>query len=136
MDPRSAFETLGTRGFYRPSGSASDGQLADFITEFLRYARNEGLRDVLINISAMTGFRSPGPAYRRWVAARWAEAAAGMLAVAVVARPEHICPEKTGLLVAAEKGLDAHICDAEPEAIAWLETRLTNGPMAYTQRTR
>ena len=136
MDVRSAFETLGTRGFYRPAGSVSDGQLADMITEALRCARDQGLRDVLINISAMTGFSSPGPAYRRWVAARWAETAAGTLAVAVVARPEHICPEKTGLLIAAEKGLDAHICDAEPEAIAWLETQLTTRPMAHTQRTR
>jgi len=40
----------------------------------------------------------------------------------MVARPEHICPHKTGLLVAAEEGLQANIFDAEGPAIAWLDS--------------
>ena len=40
----------------------------------------------------------------------------------MVARHEHICPQKTGLLVAAEEGLQANIFDTEAPAIAWLDS--------------
>jgi len=55
------------------------------------------------------------------VARRWARAVEGAFRVAIVAQEAHICPEKTGLLVAAEEGLHAHICITESEASAWLD---------------
>ena len=54
---------------------------------------------MVVNITATSGFESPGPSYRRWLVTRWADTAAGILRVVVVARREHICPEKTGLLL-------------------------------------
>lgn len=78
---------------------------------------------MLVDITEVTGFKSPGPAYRRWVARRWAATVKGTIRVVIAARAEHICPAKTGLLVAAEEGLDAHICQSEREAIAWLDTQ-------------
>ena len=45
-----------------------------------------------------------------------------MIRVVVIARSEHICPKKTGLLIAAEEGLDAHICESVNEAVAWLDS--------------
>jgi len=69
----------------------------------------------------MTGFESPGPAYRRWVARRWYKTLGPTIRIAMVARNEHICPQKTGLLVAAEEGIRAHVCDTEAQAIAWLD---------------
>jgi len=116
-----AFKVSNLRAFYRPAGVVSDGQLADMVTEALRLARTHGVRDVLVDITELTGFESPGPSYRRWVTRRWAQAADKTLRVAVVARHEHICPQKTGVLVAAEEGLHAHICEFESEAIAWLD---------------
>jgi hypothetical protein len=121
MEPLPSFETEGTRGFYRPSGRVSAMQLADLMTAAIRLARARELSDVMVNITATTGFESPGPSYRRSLVRRWAATAAGVLRVVVVARHEHICPHKTGLLVAAEEGLHAHICEAEVEAIAWLD---------------
>ena len=47
-----------------------------------------------------------------------------MIRVVVIARSEHICPKKTGLLIAAEEGLDAHICESVNEAVAWLDDRI------------
>lgn len=92
------------------------------MTRALRRAKAEGLGEALIDITAMTGFESPGPAYRRWLVRRWAEVAEDALRVAVVARAEHICPEKTGLLIAAEEGLGANICETTAKAIAWLDS--------------
>src|SRR4029079_16719353 len=94
----SFMEFSGSRAFYRPEGRVSAGQLADLITAAIEQSRMKDVRELLVNIVQMTGFKSPGPAYRRWVARRWAEAAEGALRVVVVARAEHICPRKTGLL--------------------------------------
>ena len=104
------------------------GELADLITAALERARAAAVRDMVVNIAAMTGFGSPGPAYRRWVARRWAEALGPHVPVALVARREYICPEKTGLVVAAEKGLKAYICETEAEAIVWLDSAAAAAP--------
>lgn len=113
----------GSRGFFRPSGRVSAGELADWITAALAEAHARSVRDIVVNIVAMTGFESPGRAYRRWVARRWAETLGSNIPVAMVARSEHICPHKTGLLVAAEQGLEAYICETEAAAIAWLDAK-------------
>jgi hypothetical protein len=123
METQETLEVIGTRGFFRPTGSVSTGELADHITEILAEARAQAVRDVLVNIAALRGFDSPGPAFRRWAARRWAETLGPNIHVAMVARHEHICPHKTGLLVAAENGMHAHICDAETEAVAWLDAQ-------------
>ena|SRR5437763_5926424 len=115
------FERINTRGFYRPLGSVLLGELADRITDAVRRARAEELSDLLINITAVTGFESPEPAYRRWVVRRWAAAAENRLRVAMVARAEHICPHRTGVVVAAEVGLQANIFETETEALQWLD---------------
>jgi hypothetical protein len=122
MEALVGFAAANGRGVYRPTGVASAGQAADMISAVLDLAQAGGLTTVLVDITGLTGFEIPGPAFRRWAVRRWAAAAAD-LRVAVVARPEHICPEKTGLLVAAEEGMRAHICASKAEAIAWLDAR-------------
>lgn len=124
-----AFQAEDGRGFYRPSGVASAGQMVQMITAVLDLARTAGLTTVLVDITGLTGFESPGPAFRRWAVRRWAAAAEGVR-VAVVARAEHICPDKTGLLVAAEEGMHAHICESEAEAAAWLDAASAASPTA------
>jgi hypothetical protein len=109
------------RACYQPQGVATAGELADMINVALEAARVGGKREMLISIVGMTGFESPGPAFRRWAVHRWSNTIKGKLRIAIVARAEHICPAKTGLLVAAEEGLDAYISDNEVDAAAWLD---------------
>ena len=61
-----------TRDIQQLAGSFSTGQLADVIDDALRRARERGVGETLVDITEVTGFRSPGPGYRRWVARRWA----------------------------------------------------------------
>ena len=114
-----ALDAVDGRGVYRPVGRVSAGQAADMITAALDLARSGGLHAVLIDITRMSGFEVPGPAFRRWAVRRWAGASDG-IRVAMIARREHICPEKVGLLVAAEEEMRAHITASEADAIAWL----------------
>lgn len=108
------------RSIYRPIGEATPGELSDMMTEALALAIEHGATAVLINITAMHGFSSPGPAYRRWLIRRWAALVADRLRVALVVREEHLCPERTGLIIAAEEGMKANIFVAEAEALTWL----------------
>ena len=121
MEALEGFKAVGTRGFYRPSGRVSADLLGDLMTAAIRFARAHDLRDVVVNITAATGFESPDEDYRRRLVKRWAATAARLMRLVVVARPEHIHPKKIGLVVAAEEGLHAHICEDEDEAIAWLD---------------
>jgi hypothetical protein len=121
MQPSQDSRQIRQRCVYRPTGVATPGELAHMIAGVLSQARGQGLRDALVDIRSISGFESPGPAFRRWAVGLWAQAVAGGLRVAVVARPEHICPDKTGLLEAAEEGLKAGIFEQEPQAIAWLD---------------
>lgn len=106
-------EIVGVRGTYRAHGTSTAGQMAYTISGVLGEARNRGLREVVLDIRNVRGFESPGPAFRRWAAQMWAGSAGSFMRVAMVARAEHICPEKTGLLVAAEHGLRAGIFESE-----------------------
>ena len=95
---------------------------ARWVADALFDASQGGKDDALVDITAVYGFESPGPEFRTWAVALWADTAGQELRVAMVARPEHICPHKTGLLVAAELGLQANIFDAEAPAVAWLDS--------------
>ena len=121
MDSLEGFEAVGTRGFYRPSGRVSADLLADLMTAAIRVARAQDLHDVVVNITASSGFESPSADFRRRLVKRWAATAAGLMRLVVVARREHVHPKKIGLVVAAEEGLQAHICEDQAEAIAWLD---------------
>lgn len=67
------------------------------------------------------GFKTPGPLLRRWAVSFWSRTIRNELRIAIVARPEHICPETTGLLVAAEEVLLANTFEVERDAVAWLD---------------
>lgn len=121
MQNLAGYDHQAQRSAYRPIGEATSGELSDMMTEALALALEHGASQSLINITAMHGFASPGPAYRRWRVRRWAALVADRLRVALVVREEHLCPEKTGLLIAAEEGMKANIFVTERDALAWLD---------------
>src|SRR5687768_6224500 len=99
------YSRIDGRCVYRPTGVVTAGQLAHMIADVLSQPISEASRDVLVDIGEVSGFESPGPAFRRWAVGLWAREVGGTLRIAIVARRELICPDKTGLLAAAEEGL-------------------------------
>ena len=51
----------------------------------------------------------------------WARAAGGAVRLAMVARPEMIDPQKFGVTVAANIGLNADVSTSDEEALHWPE---------------
>lgn len=111
---------LGNRAHYRPFGVVSAAELADMLADAIQVCRQNNLREVVLDIRELTGFESPGPAYRRWVVKRWGECASPEMRIALIARDEHVCPKKTGMIIAAEIGLKAHICLTDNDASKFL----------------
>jgi hypothetical protein len=134
MDALSGYEQIQQCGLYRPHGSASAGQLVYMIADALLLAQRQGASKAVVNITAMTGFESPGPAFRQWAVSHWARTIGRGVRVAMVARREHICPNKTGLIAAAQEGLDADVFEDEVAALAWLDGSSSNMEMDSRER--
>lgn len=121
MDALTDFEIVGERGYFRPSGSVSLDQAVEMIDAALRFARARGLREVVVNVTGLAGFASPAVSTRYSFTQQWASIAGGRVRLALVARPEHIDPEKFGVTVALNRALDANVFATEADAIEWLD---------------
>ena len=124
MQALEQFEQIGSRGFYRPIGVITLEQGIELVAKGIEHARELGLVDLVVNTSQLTGFAVPTTFGRYAFAVRWAEASAGRLRVAFVARPEMVDHEKIGMVMAQNRGLDAGTFVQEAEAIRWLDKRL------------
>lgn len=113
----------GSRACHRPAASVTLGEAVELIDRAIAFARDQGLDELLVDITGLTGFDPPTLAERYSLIQQWAETAAGRLRLAMVARPEMVDPQKFGVTVAANRGLVADVFTSEPEAEAWLDAR-------------
>jgi len=118
------FEQLGSRGFYRPIGVVTFERAVDMVAMSMRVARERGLADLLVNTHGLTGFPTPSTFARYSLAVKWAESAGSALRVALVTRPEIIDPQKIGVLMAQNRGVNGDVFTNETEALAWLDARI------------
>jgi len=118
------FEQIGTRGFYRPIAIVSFEQAIDMVAQAMRYSRERGLVDLLANVNGLTGFPQPSTFARYSLAVKWAEAAGGALRVALIARAEIIDPQKIGVLMAQNRGVNGDVFTNESDALTWLDARI------------
>ena len=105
---------------FRPVGEVSLQQGIELVTAALTAARQQGIRQLLVNTTGLTGFASPSLGSRYFFVHEWARAAQGQVSVAMVARPEMIDPQKFGVAVATSAGLTTDVFTSEAEAVAWL----------------
>jgi hypothetical protein len=117
------FEHLGSRGFYRPLGVVTFEQAVETVAVGIEHAQKLGLKDLLVNTQALTGFAVPTTFGRYAFAVRWAQAGGGVLRLGVVARRELIDHEKIGMIMAHNRGLDVDVFTNEADAIGWLDSR-------------
>jgi hypothetical protein len=117
-------EVIGDIGYCRLSGSRGFQQSVKAILEAMIAAREQGLRAMLVDILELHGFEPPTVVERHGMVRAWADAAQGMLRVAMVVPPAFIDPDKFGVVAAANFGLVGNVFSSETEALAWLdETR-------------
>jgi len=119
-----SFEQVGTRGFYRPVAVVTFEQAIDMVAQAMVWSRERGLVDLLANTLHLSGFTTPSTFARYSLAVKWAESAGGALRVALVTRPEIIDPQKIGVLMAQNRGVNGDVFTNETDALAWLDSRI------------
>lgn len=121
MDRPTNFEMVGARAYFRPSGCVSLETAVEMVTGAITFANAQAAHELLINVRGLTGFDSPSLAERFAMVQKWVAAARGQVRIAMVARAELIDPQKFGVTVARNRGLDADIFVSEAEAVAWFD---------------
>ena len=121
------FEQVGTRGFYRPNGNASFETAVDLVAAAMAFARDSGCVDLLVNVFGFTGVQPPTVFARYDLAVKWARNAGSKMRVAVVSPAELIDPQKIGLLMAQNRGVNGNVFTNEAEGIAWLNAQQRGG---------
>lgn len=106
---------------FQPVAEVELDEAAALVTEAITAARGQGHEKLLILGTGLTGFESPGLGSRYFFVHDWARAAAGLVRVALVLKPEMIDREKFGVLVALNAGFACDAFTAEAEAMDWLQ---------------
>jgi hypothetical protein len=122
MNNQDNFEIIGKRAIYRPSASITFERAVDLTAAAMRRAREMGCVDMLANLCGFTGFPSPDTIGRYSMALKWAESAGTQLRVAMVVRHEVMDPQKIGVLMAQNRGVNGDIFLTEVEALRWLDS--------------
>jgi len=120
METLPDFEILPDHAVYRPAGRVTLEEAIRMVTAAITHAREQQQRNLLIDITGLTGFESPSLARRYFFMEEWARASRAYVRLAMVARPEMIDPQKFGITVAANNSQTADVFASTDEALAWL----------------
>ena len=114
------FEVAEGYAVYAPFGEVSLTEAVEMVTGAIAYCRARDIAKLLVNISRLTGYSPPTLHDRYWMVQDWSAAAQGAVVVAMVARAEHIHPEKFGVRAAVDAGMAADVFTTQREALEWL----------------
>ena len=108
--------------YYRPVGQLTLDEAIELVNRTIAHVRDQRIPKLLFNAKALVGFPSPSLPTRYFAMRRFAATSQGLVQVAMVVQVEHIDPEKFGVMVARNSGLNADVFSDEKEAILWLQS--------------
>jgi len=113
----------GRRAVYRLSGELLPGEAARRVRDALAYSAEQGARELLADLSAVTLTRVPGVVSRAEYIREWQEAARKNVRLALVVAPEVMDSGNFGNIFAHNIRFDAQIFTSLIEAHLWLAAR-------------
>src|SRR5262245_30698060 len=116
-------EIMGDCAYYRPAGQLSLDGAIDLMDQTLAYARDQRIPKLLFNSKSLVGFPSPSLPTRYFAVRRLADTSKGLVQLAMVIQAGHIDPERVGVIVAINSGLNANVFSEEEEDLEWLQIR-------------
>ena len=105
---------------YRPVSDVTFLQVIDLCSAAVSFSRMQKIRCLLVDTTRLSGFGPPGTLDRFEFGHRCAQAAAGAVKVAFLAKPEMIDADGFGLVVARNRGFRTGIFASESDAVQWL----------------
>jgi hypothetical protein len=115
------FKIVDDHAEYRPTGRVALGEGVRLIASAIALAREQQARKLLVVTRGLATTERPTLATRYSMMKQFAEAAKGLVKVAIVTRPAMIDPQKFGVTVAVNSGLALDVFTTEEEALAWLQ---------------
>ena len=115
-----SIEVAGDCAYFRPAGKLTLDEAIELVDQTIAYVRDQRIPKLLFNAKSLVGFPPPSLPARYFTARRWAATGQSLVQLAIVIRAEMIDPEKFGVLVARNSGLNADVFCQEAEALAWL----------------
>ena len=116
------FTNSGKYATFRPSGTFTFERLVERIDNALEYCERNNIRKLLVNILEVEGVPPPSVIQRFYFATKWANTAAGHVALAMVAPDEMVDKEKIGVTMALNRGLQTDVFSTEEAADKWLSS--------------
>ena len=120
MESPTYFEVMEDYSRYRLTGHGPLLEAASKVIEIIAFAREQGVRKLLIDTTHWTGHSSPDTLERYSVAGEFAKAASSAIKLAMVVRPEMMDPDKFEVTVARNRGMKGNVFDSEKDALSWL----------------
>jgi len=114
------FETMQAYAAYRPSGDGPLEEAANKVIDAITFAREQGIRNLLVDTTHWTGHPNPTTFERFNWAEAFAMAARQKVKVAMVVHTEFMDPELFEVTVARNRGLFGNVFDSEKDALDWL----------------
>ena len=115
-----SIEVLGDCAYFRPAGKLTLEASIELVDQSIAYVHDQRIPKLLFNAKGLIGFRSPSLPERYFAARRFAATGQSLAQFAMVIQAEMIDPEKFGVIVARNSGLNADVFAQESEALDWL----------------
>ena len=122
MDNPEHFEIVEDHAESRLRGRVTLEEGVQAVSNAIAFACTQQVSKLLVDITGLYGFPSPGIGSRYFLVREWARVAGGRLSLVIVSPPDLIDHEKIGVLMAKNAGLHCNIFASEEEALEWLKT--------------
>ena len=120
MNTEAAIKVVDECAFCRPEGQTTLEDAVTLVERAIVYARENKIPKLFFNGLQLNGIRSPSLPERYFISRQFATVAQGRVQMALVIHPHLIDPERFGIKVARNAGMNADVFDNEPDALAWL----------------
>lgn len=121
MEAPSDYAIIDGRAFFRPEGAMTVERGIELVAHAISHTRERGVRELLVNVSSLKLDSMPTLSDRYTFGEMWSRAARGSLSLAIVAREEMIDPNRFGILVLNNRGLESAVFLNEDDANHWLD---------------
>jgi len=105
---------------FRLRGRLTPEQSFRLVKVVIAAAREQRVRDLLIDTSELQALESPSIAMRHFMFREWARAAGAAVRLAFVANADTTDPGRIEIIAARNSGASAEMFSSQTEALAWL----------------
>jgi hypothetical protein len=122
LQPPTHFSFLDNFAHYIPDGEHSLEATVEMIDGAIRYCRENRVAGLLVDITGVTGFPSPTLTDRFWFITKWAESSGRRVVLAIVTRGEMVDPDRIGITIATNRGLQCEVFTSKVDALEWIQS--------------